>query len=106
MSSKLPFSKLLNAAKQFALPQVDIVSPSLVVACGENTFSALSVATGRKPVRPLSEAISSPFWVGDSMVWCQAHPGALGFANRNRGGVDRVSSDWGKMAAWYRRKFD
>ena len=30
---------------------------------------------------------------------CQSHPGGLGRANRNRGGVDRVSTDWAQMAA-------
>jgi hypothetical protein len=47
----------------------------------------------------LAYAIDSPFNIGKVRVWCQAHTGALGQNNRNKGGVDRVSHDWLTMKA-------
>jgi restriction system protein len=87
-------SALLTAAQLFALPQIRIVSPRVVICLGLATFNALERALQRPLSRNLSAAIANPFGVGESRVWCQAHTGVLGTNNRNRGGVERVSKDW------------
>jgi hypothetical protein len=97
MSEFIPQADLIKAARQFALPQIRVVNPKLVICLGLVTFNALRHACDLPPSRPLCSAIESPFNIGTTRVWCQAHTGALGQNNRNRGGVDRVRRDWRKM---------
>ena len=85
-------------ARKYALPQIRIVQPSLAVCLGFNSFSAVLVAAGRPRVRGLEAAIRSPFDLGSTRVWCQAHTGQMGANNRNRGGINRVDDDWAAMA--------
>ncbi len=87
----------MRAAIEFALPQIRIVRPELVVCLGLKTFHALRVAYGFQKTRTIVDAIDRPFDYEGSRVWCQAHTGWLGQANRNKGGIDRVSEDWERM---------
>ena len=97
LSHAIPRGDLVRAALEFALPQVKIVCPNLVVCLGGATFNAVRRACSYKDWLKMDSAIESPFMVDRSRIWCQAHTGRLGQNNRNRGGVDRVSSDWKKM---------
>lgn len=97
LSAPIPRKDLIRAAQEFALPQIRIVSPKLVVCLGGATFNAIRCACGYKDRLKMDSAIESPFKVGRSQIWCQAHTGQLGQNNRNRGGVDRVSADWKRM---------
>ncbi len=94
MSNRIPVAVLTQAATDYGLPQMRIVSPTLVIAFGAATFNALRRAVGMKPAKNLSSAIASPFGLHGATVWCQSHPGALGRANR---GVIRVHEDWRLM---------
>jgi restriction system protein len=77
ISTKIPLRDLRRAAEEFALPQIKIVRPKLVVCLGLDTFKALCLASGRKPPGTLASAIQSPFSIGGSMIWCQAHQGGV-----------------------------
>jgi uracil-DNA glycosylase len=99
MSARIRQADLIKAAREFALPQISIVGPKLVICLGLVTFNALRQSHDLNTRRPLQLAMNSPFNIGRSMVWCQAHTGVLGQNNRNRGGADRVSHDWLKMKA-------
>jgi len=94
MSANIPTSDLSKAATDFALPQIAIVKPRLVICLGLATFTAVSVACGQSVPLRMATAIESPFQFEDSLVYCQSHPGHFGRINRNKGGVDRVSQDW------------
>ena len=94
MSSLIPMDDLVRAAKEFALPQIRIVQPKLVVCLGLNTFNAIRSACGHPLVQRMNDAIASPFTLGESRIWCQAHTGALGQNNRGR---ERVAEDWRTM---------
>lgn len=98
MSASIPIGDLTRAGREFALPQISIIQPRLVVCLGLQTFRAMQRATGRNAAANLAEAISNPFVFESATVWCQAHTGGMGQANRNRGGVDRVSADWAAMS--------
>jgi hypothetical protein len=107
MSSSIPRQDLRRAALDFAIPEIKIVRPKLVICLGLATFNAIREACGQEPVYRLAEAIRSPFTLEEKparrnkiRVWCQAHPGRLGQNMRNRGGRKRVPSDW------RRRKMD
>ena len=98
MSARIAVADLTRAANEFAVPQVEIVRPRLVICLGLSTYNALRRARGCRLVRSVSDAGETRFDIGGAEVWCQAHTGALGQINRNRGGIDRVSPDWERMA--------
>lgn len=102
MSRDIPFSALREAAREYGLPQIDIIEPRLVVALGLKTFNALRVETTGTRSASVGDAIASPFQIGRSMVWCQAHPGALGQNGRNRNNEGQTDRDWSTMAQWLR----
>ena len=58
---------------------------------------ALNLALFFGSIGRMAVAIDSPFTLGGSRVWCQAHTGAFGQMNRNKGDTDRVARDWMKM---------
>jgi uracil-DNA glycosylase len=98
MSDRIPRADLVRAAIEFAIPQVNIVEPSLVICLGLVTFNAVRKACGHRSVDNITQARAAVFQVATARVWCQAHTGALGRINRNRGGIDRVNADWSAMA--------
>jgi restriction system protein len=95
MSASIPKTALLAAARQFAIPQIRIVNPKLVICLGLVTFNALREATNLGPSQDLNSAIESPFNIGTTRVWCQTHTSRPS----NRGGLARVSDDWRRMKA-------
>ncbi|HEY2826494.1 MAG TPA: hypothetical protein VGJ04_02755 [Pirellulales bacterium] len=102
MNAPIPCADLLRAAKEFALPQISIVKPKLVICLGLVTFNALRQAYDNGiPIRPLNSAIESPFDIGTTRIWCQAHTGQFGQNNRKKGDPNRVSDDWQRMKADY-----
>ena len=70
MSAKIPLRDLRLAAQEFALPQIKIVRPKLVVCLGLDTFKAICLASGKKPPNTLALAIESHFRIGGSVIWC------------------------------------
>jgi hypothetical protein len=68
MSDRIPQRDLIAAALKFALPQVRIVSPKLVICLGLVTFNALRQACHWNPCRTLSAVIESPFNIGTTRV--------------------------------------
>ena len=102
MNARIPASDMRRAAREFAIPQVEIVSPKIVICLGLPTFRAMQAECGERRSRSIPDALANPFSLGSSEVWCQAHTGGLGRATRNRGGVDRVTADWRRM----KRRFD
>ncbi|MCE5233906.1 MAG: hypothetical protein ABFC67_15215 [Mizugakiibacter sp.] len=102
LSARIPFGDLVYAAKAFALPQIHIVAPKLVICLGKSTFNALRVAAHHTRCRDMDSAIDSPFGIDlgagrSAAVWGQAHPGVLGQNNRNRKHPRRTYEDWRKM---------
>jgi hypothetical protein len=94
MSSSIAMRDLIRASQEFALPQIRIVRPKLVVCLGHDTFNAVRRACGHKRVQRMNEAIASPFTLDESRIWCQAHTGGRGQNNRGR---EQVEEDWRKM---------
>lgn len=102
MNARVRRKDLVAAAREFAAPQVSIVQPQIVVCLGLETFRAMQRSEGHPPSPDLESAIARPFAFETAAIWCQSHPGALGRANRNRGGIDRVSQDWAVMSQAFR----
>jgi restriction system protein len=99
MSASIPTRDLVRAAKEFALPQIEIVAPRLVVALGLACFNSIRRALDEKPNRTIADAVQSRITFSGTTIWCQAHTSPLGQNNRNR---DRVKRDWQEMSAWFR----
>ena len=99
MNASIAKRDLLRAAREFALPQIEIVGPRLAVCLGKSAFNAVAVAAGRHGAKSLADAIAYPFEIGSTQIWCQAHTGRQGTNYRNRHGVDRVTEDWARMVA-------
>jgi hypothetical protein len=95
MSAPIPKMDLLAAARQFAVPQIRIVNPRLVICLGLVTFNALREASSLSQSQDLNSAIESPFSIGPTRIWCQTHTSRPS----NRGGFDRVIDDWRRMKA-------
>ncbi len=106
MSGKIPHQDLLRAARCFALPQIEIVRPAIVVCMGLATFNAMRVSCGQAGCNSMSSAIESEFAWGAVNFWAQVHPGHFGMLNRNRGNANRARNDWQRMkSAFDRRAF-
>jgi len=103
MHANIPAKDMKRAALDFTIPLIDIVEPKIAICFGTSTFNALRKACGLRPVKNMAEAIDDHFSYNKTEIWCQAHTGQLGQNNRNRGGVDRVSSDWEKMRQYFQR---
>lgn len=97
LSAAIPRKALVKAAMEFAIPQIRIVQPKVVICLGLVTYNAVREATQKPRSKTISEAIEHPFLLDASWVWCQAHTGALGQANRKRGNAERVREDWLRM---------
>lgn len=104
MGSSLPQRDLNRAAVQFGLPQIKIVRPVVAVCLGGATFSAVSVAAGRKAVPTVAAGVANPFLLGDTEVWCQAHPSDRGINSRNNVVPGQVDRDWDLMAQAFQRR--
>jgi restriction system protein len=91
MSAKIRMEDLKRAAREFALPQVQIVKPQLVICLGLATFNAVRAACGESQRRPLEYAIRSSFAFEYSTIWCQAHLAARGRSVRQH------VADWRRM---------
>jgi uracil-DNA glycosylase len=98
MKTAIPKGVLVRAAREFALPQIEIVQPRLAVCLGKAAFNAIAVASDHVPTQRLDDAKATPFRIGETEVWCQAHPG--------RNSVSRVRDDWARMASAYAAAMD
>ena len=99
-TGQVPSGDLRRAALEYALPQIEIVAPRLVICLGGNTFNALRQANGRQALDNLNERLTQSFAVGEcgALVWSQAHTGYWG----QKRGAERVAADWNGMAEWFR----
>tara|TARA_R110002074_G_scaffold170005_3_gene331959 strand:- start:21138 stop:21821 length:684 start_codon:yes stop_codon:yes gene_type:complete len=98
MSASIPQKDLVKAAKEFTLPAMQIIRPTIAICLGLDTFNAIRIACGKEDKYPMDKAINSSFEFNGTTIFAQAHTGQMGINNRNRGGVERVSGDWKKMA--------
>ena len=85
MSAPIAPGLLRQAARKYALPQIEIIQPRLVICFGLATFNAIREAVGLEAVGTRSTAVLSAFehQVGGTdaerqpcRVWCLPHPAA------------------------------
>jgi uracil-DNA glycosylase len=83
MSNSIAFPDLLRAAREYAIPQIDIVKPRLVICLGLVTFRAIASALGQPVPARLQDAMATPFVYSGAEVWCRPHPASRGWAFDN-----------------------
>jgi hypothetical protein len=87
------------AAREFLLPQIEIIQPVIVICLGLATFNAVRAAYGvTQKISTLDEAIRTPF-SKNSMICAVAH---TGIRTTNQRGRDQIDRDWAAL----RRRFD
>lgn len=104
MSEKLPPAILTKAAIEFAIPQIEIVRPRLVVCLGKDVFNTLRRLKGLRNVSNLDDATAFPFEGWETTIWGQAHTGYFGTLTREKAGPGTIDGDWAAMAEYYRKE--
>ncbi len=61
MNANIPSKNLIQAAKEFTLPMIDIIQPRLVICLGLNTFNGIGKALGFKSQPNMAAAIDNPW---------------------------------------------
>lgn len=100
MSAPIPIRDLMYSAKKYAIPQIDIMKPRLVICLGGSTYNAIRRALTLRPVR-LQEALDHPVRRGESVIFGVSHTGGLGIANARFGqdrGMAAVNLQWARLA--------
>jgi restriction system protein len=101
----ITIDELTWAAKEFAVPEILIVKPKLVICLGLDTFNALRKARDVPQVDNVTDGLCSPFEIENISVWLQAHTGNLGRYNRTKKNKNQVEEDWNKMAEFIKNKW-
>jgi len=112
MSSKIPAEDIVRCATEFAVPQIEIIKPRLVIALGLACFNAMrkAIDSGSKAHQQIAIAIENPIDYRGVRIWCQAHTSPLGQNTRNRRKDEQVPKDrnhqviedWKTMAEWFK----
>lgn len=88
-NASIPKRVLVKAFEDFALPQIEIVKPRLVICCGAAVYnSAIKHLRHQHP-------FESHFIDNGIMFYHQSHPGVRG--TQNAGGMATVENNWNKM---------
>ena len=98
MTVPIPTADLDYCASRYAIPQIKIVAPKMVVCLGRATFDALRRALPQPPI-----AWAEACWpnchtlLNDIEIYGAPHPGRLGVLNA--GGMTRVHEIWSRLSA-------
>lgn len=99
MQGSIRPSHLAAAASEFALPQLSLVAPDVVICLGLSTFNALATVLACQRAKTLEDAIANPMKICGMELWCQAHTGNRGQNSRNFRSPGQIARDWNAMAA-------
>ena len=100
MTARLKQKDLVLSATQFAIPQIEIIEPKIVICLGGATFNAVRKCNGFG-YTPLKHGLSeTSFRLGNSMIVGVNHTGGVGAAVS--GGQAAHQRRWSKLAEMYR----
>jgi len=98
LSAAIQRDLLVRAAREFALPQVQIVNPKIVICFGLATFNAVRACYLLDKCASVEAAFNNKFTNDEGVqFWAQAHPGHFGQISRNRLDKSQVENDWKRM---------
>lgn len=99
MSARIPMRDMLYSATEYALPQIRIVRPRLVICLGAATINAIRRMLKMRPVS-LAQARREPVSIDGIPVYGLSHTGGLGVANA--GGLEGIDAQWSTLAEAYK----
>jgi uracil-DNA glycosylase len=84
-------------AKEYAVPEMEIVAPKMAICLGKSTFEAVQLSLGEEP-RQFAEAFLPECRINyhSTEIYGVPHPGSWGI--RNAGGMERVHERWRILA--------
>lgn len=97
MNARIGHDDMQLCAKEYAIPQMDIVSPKIAICLGKSTFEALQQSPGEEP-RQFADAFLPERRINyrSTEIYGVPHPGSWGV--RNAGGMERVHERWRILA--------
>lgn len=95
MSRGIPSSIFLESVKKYLLPQIEIVSPKMVICLGSKTFNSVRKALGAQPIT-IAEGHLKPISFKHSNIFGVYHTGGLGTAGA--GGKPQALKQWHHLA--------
>ncbi|MEY9741220.1 hypothetical protein ABIF65_000594 [Bradyrhizobium japonicum] len=103
MNARIPFSDLVKSTLEYALPQIKIVRPKMVLCLGSAPFNALRRACNLRGWMNLERSfqVGTPFHteVCGVPVFAVAHPGGTG--TRAVGGWDKAEPRWKSLGHYF-----
>ncbi len=100
MSTGIPMKDMMRAAEQFAIPQIKIISPKIVICLGNLTFNSIRRAFGLKGRLALTTPLDKlSFSIDKSLIVGSIHVGAEG--TRAIGGKAALENNWEKLSMFY-----
>jgi restriction system protein len=95
MRGNLRLTDLVRCAHDFALPQIDIIRPLLVICLGRSTtFRAIAAAIGQRFSAPNGDDPLGPVEYRNVKIYGVTHPGGRGNA-----WVDRIDKEWARLSS-------
>jgi hypothetical protein len=103
MGADIPFVDLVRSASEYALPQIEIVRPKMVVCLGSNAFNAIRYALNKRAWIPMERAymVETPFHteLAGIPIFGVVHVG--GRATAFAGGKDELEPRWQALGAYF-----
>jgi uracil-DNA glycosylase len=96
MSGPIPRSDLIYCARKYAIPQVEIVKPKIVISLGVTTYNAIRWGLGHSGWFSLTQASSHTLKIGDADVLAVTHTGGRAFNQAQSLGI--VEDQWRRIA--------
>jgi uracil-DNA glycosylase len=95
-NARIPFTDLVMCAKAYALPQIEIVSPRMVICLGSATFNAVREAADLPRLQWSKARSARPHTcIGSAEVYGLPHPGPQG--TKNTEGKADVGRYWKRL---------
>lgn len=93
MDARIGHMEMQYCAREYAVPQIEIISPKMVICLGKRTFEAIRQSLNQGP-KDFAEACQPKYCINHSgtEIYGAPHPGSLGV--RNAGGIAQVHERW------------
>jgi restriction system protein len=93
MNARIRIVDLLYCAREYALPQMEIVSPKMAICLGRSAFEAIQRLLGAER-KPFTDACKPKHCINyrGIEIYGVPHPGSFGV--RNAGGKNKVHERW------------
>lgn len=100
MSSSIPMKDMRQAAIDFAIPQIKIVEPKIVICLGSRSLNSIRKASGLRELRLSDPVESMQFYIGNSVIVGAHHVGGMGTSMV--GGKKGQDRQWEQLASFYK----